>query len=39
MKENVDIHYIIELGTTCMEPWVSGCIHPLIGGHGKVAHL
>ena len=34
-----NIHEFIKLGTTCLEPWVSGCIHPLIGGHGKVANL
>ena len=36
---NIHSHSIIKLGTTCMEPRVSGCIHSLIGGHGKVAHL
>ena len=32
-------HSPMKLDITCMEPWVSGCIHPLIGGHCKVAHL
>ena len=32
-------HSPMKVDTTCMEPWVSGCIHPLIGGHCKVAHL